>query len=264
MTEADSPGHGAYRRFVEARFDPAALDVSEDRVRIARLGDDAFRSLRALSSRSHRLERTLLRALAGLAARREGASAMALAAAADAAASRADLQVTYWERVVDPEEHARGNDLTGLDADRWEWETGTPRPALTRLHEATEALHVDPAPEALVETRARVCLVAGLLGRGLYALTAATADGAGTGLPTLSGLVDGTDHALTTVDLTTELAVELLDAVGDADPSALAGEDDSATRLRAALPSVPAGVPLEAVVEEVTREYEAHLRAIDE
>ena len=262
MTEADSPGHGAYRRFVEARFDPAALDVSEDRVRIARLGDDAFRSLRALSSRSHRLERTLLRALAGLAARREGAPAMALAAAADAAASRADLQVTYWERVVDPEEHARGNDLTGLDADRWEWET--PRPALARLHEATEALHVDPTPEALVETRARVCLVAGLLGRGLYALTAATADGAGAGLPTLSGLVDGTDHALTTVDLTTELAVELLDAVGDADPSALAGGDDPATRLRAALPSVPAGVPLEAVVEEATREYETRLRAIDE
>ena len=262
MTDTDSPAYGAYRRFVEARFDPAALDVSEDRVRVARLGDDAFRSLRALSSRSHRLERTLLRALAGLAARQQGASAMALAAAAAAAASRADLQVTYWERVLDPEEHARGNDLTGLDADRWGWETS--RPALARLREATEALHVDPVPEALAEARAQVCLVTGLLGRGLYALTAATADGAGAGLPTLAGLVDGTDHALTTVDLTTELAVELLDGVADADPSALAGEDDPATRLRAALPSVPADVPLETVVEEATREYEIRLRATDE
>ena len=262
MTDADSPTYGAYRRFVEAGFDPAALAVSEDRVRVARLGDDAFRSLRALLARSHRLERTLLRALAGLAARREGGSAMALAAAADAAASRADLQVTYWERVLDPEEHARGNDLTGLDADRWEWETS--RPALARLREATESLHVDPGPEALAEAHVQVCLVAGLLGRGLYALTAATADGAGAGLPTLSGLVDGTDHALTTVDLTTELAVELLDAVADADPSALAGEDDPATRLRATLPSVPAGVPLEAAVEEATREYETRLRTADE
>jgi len=254
VIDTDSRAHRAYRRFVDVRFDPGAVDVSEDRVRIARLDGDDFRSLRALLARSCRVERTLLAALAGAAAREESATAMALSAAAESAATRIDLQVTYWERVVDPEEHARGNDLTGLDAGQWDASI----PVLERPRESTRARNVDPASEALAETYARAAVVGGLLARGLYDLTAATADGAGSSLPALPGLSAGIDHARASVDVTTDTTVGALAAAADdVDVSTLAAisDDEPSAILRAVVPSVPDAVPLAAVVEDAVRNY---------
>ncbi len=249
--DADDPAYRAYRDLVTAGWDPDAVDRGDDRVRVARFDDAAMDALRTLLARAARLERALVPATSRLAATRDDAAAMALSAAAAAAATRLDALHTYWTRVVDPEEHARGNDPTGLDADRWLDDS----PALDRLDDAVAAVDAagDSSAGGAEEPESTLAddlhLVETLLAGGVYDLLAAVADG-DSAAPGLPGLAESVGRARETVQ-----GVALV--VAGAGPPPV---DDPLAVLRSSVPAVP-GVAVEAVTAETASEYRASLRA---
>lgn len=235
------PVYGAYRSVVAARPAPAEA-VSEDRVRIARLDDD-FDSLRSLLARLARVERTLVPVAAGLAATRQDAAAMALSAVAANHAAGVDCLVRYWTDVVDGEEHARGNDLTGLASDRWlegDEPHGLDAPATSPADSTTDLTALE-----------RYLRGEALLARGLAGVLAATVDGSVAGLPALPGL------ATVASGLTAAVPehVAAVTAATDRDAGAPDPLDDPGRILSEELPAVPAGVPVETVVEESVETY---------
>ncbi len=259
MIDADDAAYRSYRGLVDARFDPKAVDRSDDRVRVARFDDTALDALRALLARVARLERALVPATSRLAAAHDDAAAMALSTAAAAAATRLDGLVTYWDRVVDPEEHARGNDPTGLDTGRW---LDDP-PALDRLDDAVAAVDTATEPGApgpastATDTSGddptsaladRLHQVEALLVGGLYDLLGVVADGDGAA-PGLPGLAESVDHSRKT------LQGVALAVAGTDTPTA----DDPLDVLRSAVPDVP-GVAVDGVTTETVSAYKESLR----
>ena len=255
MIDADDPSYRAYRTLVDARWDPQRVDRSDDRVRVARFDDDALDAVRTLLARAAGIERALVPATSRLAATRSGADAMALSAAATAAATRLDALVTYWDRVIDPEEHARGNDPTGLDADRWLDDAS----AVRRLEDTVTAVGVaESGADASTSADAggvspataladEIHLVETLLARGLYDLLEVVADGdaAAPGLPGLAETVDGGRETVQGV------------ALAVAGTGATVTDDPIAT-LRSSVPDVP-GVAVGEVTAETASAYRASL-----
>jgi len=248
VIDADDPAYRAYRDLVDAGWDPHRVDRSEDRVQIARFDGAGFDAVRTLLARVASVERALVPATSRLAATRDGADAMALSAAAAAAATRLDAVVTYWDRVVDPEEHARGNDPTGLDAGRWLEAS----PVLDRLDDAASAHAAGSDPDLVSALADAAHVTETLLARGLYDLIGVVAAGEAD-TPGLPGLATSVDRGRETLR-----AVTLRVAGTGSDPTG-----DPEETLRSALPDVP-GVAVGDVAAETAEQYRASLRAQDD
>lgn len=250
MTATDDPALAAYRSVVAAPGfgDP---DVSEDRVRIARLEADGFDTVRALLARTARVERALVPVAAELTAERTGPAAMALSAVAAGHAAVADGLARYWARVVDGEEHARGNSPTGLDDDRWA-DGLAPVTALGATPD--DAGDADPA-DYPGGTAGRYLLGA-LLADGLTGLLGATVDGSAAEVPTLPGLAAGVGRVREGADARVRAVTTV------AGETAVESVTEPAVALRAVLPAAPAAVSVTPVVEDaVTAYHQALTRA---
>ncbi len=248
--DAADPTFRAYRSVAAARAD-GEVPTGEDRVRVARLDDDDFAAVRALVARRAAVERSLVAPTGGLArvasASAGDAAGMALVAVAANHAAGVDSLRAYWDDVLDGEEHARGNDLTGLDARQWLADAD-----LDRAGDAVDdgVTGTELTPDAVVGALEHL-LTGELLVGGLCVALSATVDGRVGGVPTLDGLARVADRgsAATAEHVRAADAVATaLDADATLEPPA---SDAAAATLRAALPELPAAVSVEAVVDEV-------------
>ncbi|PSQ18770.1 ribonucleoside-diphosphate reductase [Halobacteriales archaeon QS_8_69_26] len=190
-----TPGEGrSYRYFrnaVERHWDPHDIDLSEDRVRIARLDDRSFDQLRRTLALFGAGEEAVTEDLAPLAVVLEDVNdQMFVASQTYEEAKHADFFDRYWTRVIDEEAHARGNDPADPTDDRWFGED------YVELFDRTEAAMERLLTEDTPETRAAAychyhLVVEGVLAQTGYYGVQNSFSGEVEGLPRLPGLVEG-------------------------------------------------------------------------
>jgi len=186
----DSRSYRYFRNAVERHWDPRGIDLSEDRVRIASLNDPEFTGLRRTLALFGAGEEAVTADLAPLSVVVEDVDdQLFLASQTYEEAKHADFFHRYWNAVVDPEEHARGNDVTAPTDDRWFPE------AYVELFDRTRRAMERLLDEESAENRARAychyhLTVEGILAQTGYYAVQTTFSGGDTGAVRLPGLVD--------------------------------------------------------------------------
>jgi ribonucleoside-diphosphate reductase beta chain len=187
----DSRSYRYYRNAVERHWDPHDIDLSEDRVRIARLDDPGFEALRRTLALFGAGEEAVTADLAPLAAVLGNVNdQLFVASQTYEEAKHADFFHRYWETVIEDEEHARGNDISSPTDDRW-------FPAayfelFDRTQEAMDRLLTEDSPENRAKAYCHYHMtVEGILAQTGYYGVQTTFSGEVAGTPELPGLVEG-------------------------------------------------------------------------
>jgi ribonucleoside-diphosphate reductase beta chain len=187
----DSRSYRYYRNAVERHWDPHAIDLSEDRVRIARLDDPGFENLRRTLALFGAGEEAVTSDLAPLAAVLDDVNdQLFVASQTYEEAKHADFFHRYWETVIADEEHARGNDISSPTDDRWFSEPY--HELFDRTEDAMNRLLTEDTPENRASAYCHYHMtVEGILAQTGYYGVQTTFSGEVEETPELPGLVEG-------------------------------------------------------------------------
>lgn len=180
-----------FRNAVERHWDPAEIDVSEDKVRIAGLDDSGFDQLRTALALFGAGEEAVTDDLAPLAVVTDDVDdQLFLTSQLYEEAKHVDFFTRYWREVIHTEEHARGNDVTTPTDDRWFGQSYVE--LFDRMESAMNRLLTEDTPENRAKAYCHYHLtVEGILAQTGYYGVQGTFNGSVEDVPRLPGLVDG-------------------------------------------------------------------------
>ncbi len=180
-----------YRNAVERHWDPAAIDLSEDRERLAELDTSTFTDLRRTLALFGAGEEAVTEDLAPLAVVTEDIEdQLFVTTQLYEEAKHADFFDRYWREVVHPAEDDRGLDRTSpLDG---QWFFDTYHDLFERNERAMSRLHDDDTPENRVRAFCHYHLtIEGIMAQTGYYAVQTGYSGDISELPQVPGLVDG-------------------------------------------------------------------------
>ncbi|WP_440990597.1 ribonucleotide-diphosphate reductase subunit beta [Haloarchaeobius baliensis] len=189
--DTDARSYRYYRNAVERHWDPADVDLSQDRVRIAALDDATFDQLKGVLALFGAGEEAVTEDLAPLGVVLSDLNdQLFVTTQLYEEAKHADFFHRYWSTVIGPEEDSRGNTRTNPRDPNWYSD------AYVELFERTEAamhrLLTDDGPEARAEAFCHYHLtIEGILAQTGYYGIQTSFDGSVPGVPELPGLVEG-------------------------------------------------------------------------
>ncbi|MFD1644335.1 ribonucleotide-diphosphate reductase subunit beta [Haloarchaeobius litoreus] len=189
--DTDARSYRYYRNAVERHWDPADIELQQDRVRIAALDDDTFDQLRGVLALFGAGEEAVTEDLAPLGVVLSDLNdQLFITTQLYEEAKHADFFHRYWSTVIAPEEDSRGMTRTNPRDPKWYSD------AYVELFERTEdAMHrllTEDTPRTRAEAFCHYHLtIEGILAQTGYYGIQTSFDGSVPGVPELPGLVEG-------------------------------------------------------------------------